>query len=79
MFRWAVFLLSAFALGDTLTLKNGRVISGTYLGGTTTAIRFLSADRVETIPITDIQRVSFDTLQEKARKGHRQLRVLSFG
>jgi hypothetical protein len=61
MFRWAVFLLSAFALGDTLTMKNGRVISGTYLGGTTTAIRFLSADRAETIPITDIQRVSFDT------------------
>jgi endonuclease YncB( thermonuclease family) len=48
MFRWAVFLLSVFALGDTLTLKDGRVISGTYLGGTTTAIRFLSADHVET-------------------------------
>lgn len=60
MFRWAVFLLSVFALGDTLTLKDGRVISGTYLGGTTTAIRFLSADRVEMIPISDIQRVSFD-------------------
>ena len=60
MFRWAVFLLSAFALGDTLTLKDGRVISGTYLGGTTAAIRFLSADRVETIPISDIRRVSFD-------------------
>jgi hypothetical protein len=29
MFRWAVFLLSVFALGDTLTLKDGRVISGT--------------------------------------------------
>ena len=60
MFRWAVFLLSVFALGDTLTLKDGRVISGTYLGGTTTAIRFLSADRVETVPISNIQRVSFD-------------------
>ncbi len=60
MFRWAVFLLSAFALGDTLTLKDGRVISGTYLGGTTTAIRFLSADRVQTVPISNIQRVSFD-------------------
>jgi hypothetical protein len=60
MFPWAVFLLSAFAPGDTLALKDGRVISGTYLDGTTTAIRFLSADRVETIPIHDIQRVSFD-------------------
>ena len=60
MFRWTVFMLSVFALGDTLTLKYRRVISGTYLGGTTTAIRFLSADRVETIPISDIQRVSFD-------------------
>jgi hypothetical protein len=57
MFRWAVFV---FVLRDTLTLKDGRVISGTYLGGTTTAIRFLSADRGETIPISDIQRVSFD-------------------
>lgn len=60
MFRWAVFLVCVFALGDTLTLKDGRVISGTYLGGTTTAIRFLSADRVETIPISNIQRINFD-------------------
>jgi hypothetical protein len=60
MSRWAVFLLSAFALGDTLTLKDGRVMSGTYLGGTPTAIRFLSADHVETIPIGKIQRVTFD-------------------
>src|SRR6266545_87856 len=61
MFRWAVFLISAFALGDTLTLKDGRVISGTYLGGTPTAIRFLSTDHVETIPISNIQRVTFDS------------------
>jgi hypothetical protein len=60
MFRWAVFLVSALALGDTLTLKDGRVMSGTYLGGTTTAIRFLSADRVETVPISYIQRIIFD-------------------
>jgi hypothetical protein len=60
MLRWTVFLISALALGDTLTFKDGRVISGTYLGGTTTAIRFLSADHVETIPISNIQRINFD-------------------
>ncbi len=60
MLRWTVFLISALALGDTLTLKDGRVISGTYLGGTTTAICFLSADWVETVSIGNIQRITFD-------------------
>jgi len=58
--RWALFLASVLAFADTLTLKNGRVISGSYPGGTTTAIRFAVGDQVQTIPTTDIERLTFD-------------------
>jgi hypothetical protein len=58
--RWALFLISVLAVADTLTLKDGRVISGTFMGGTSTAIRFVVGDRVETIPIANIERIAFD-------------------
>lgn len=54
-----LFLLSVSAFADSLTLKDGRVLSGTYLGGSTTAIRFLVGDRVESYTIASIDRVSF--------------------
>ena len=61
MKRWTLLvLLSALGFADTLTLKNGRVLSGSYLGGTTTVIRFAVGDRVETIPTSEIDRLTFN-------------------
>ena len=48
--RLVLFLLSVSAFADSLALKDGRVLSGTYLGGSTTAVRFLVGDRVVTLP-----------------------------
>jgi hypothetical protein len=62
MMRWALFLASVLTFADTLTLKNGRVISGSYLGGTTTTIRFAVGHQVQTIPTTDIDRLTFDNI-----------------
>lgn len=56
-------LLSLFAAamnGDTLTLKNGRVMNGTYLGGTAREIRMDMGDHVETIPVDRISMLQFD-------------------
>jgi hypothetical protein len=57
--RLVLFLLSVSALADSLTLKGGRVLSGTYLGGSTTAVPFLVGDRVETYSISAVDRISF--------------------
>ena len=58
------FLLSlltvALASGDTLTLKNGRIMNGTYLGGTARELRMDMGDHVETIPVERVATLQFD-------------------
>ncbi len=45
---------------DTLTLKNGDTVDGTFLGGDTRTIRFLdSSGGVETYSVADVANVSF--------------------
>lgn len=52
-----VFLASASA--DTLTLKNGRIVEGTYLGGTARDIRMEVGDRIETFGVDQISGLQF--------------------
>ena len=54
-------LLAAALNGDTLTLKNGRVMNGTYLGGTAREVRLDMGDHVETIPVERISTLQFDS------------------
>jgi len=46
---------------DTLTLKNGRILNGTYLGGTSREVRLDLGDHVETIPVESISTLLFDS------------------
>ncbi len=58
-----IALLSLLTLGlsaDTLTLKNGRVMNGTYLGGSAREVRMDMGDHVETIPVERIATLQFD-------------------
>jgi len=56
----AIALVVATAgFADTVTLKSGRVIHGTYLGGTARQLRVDTGDRVETLDVTDIVRIEF--------------------
>jgi hypothetical protein len=48
-----------FALADTLTLRDGRVVNGSYLGGDSRTIRFAGADRVETYSVEQISNITF--------------------
>ena len=52
-----VLVTAGFA--DTVTLRSGRVIHGTYLGGTARQLRVDTGDRVETLDVGDIVRIEF--------------------
>jgi len=52
-------LIACLALADTLVLKNGNTVTGTYLGGDARTIRMTVGDRVESYNVGDIASLSF--------------------
>jgi hypothetical protein len=58
---YAGIVLACASLGfaDTITLKNGSVINGTYLGGTARSIRVDDGTNVQTFDISEISRIDF--------------------
>jgi hypothetical protein len=44
---------------DTITLKNGSVINGTFLGGTARTVRVDVGDNIQTLDVGDISRIEF--------------------
>ena len=51
--------MAALAAADTLTLKSGRTVQGTYLGGDSRQIRMTVGDRVDTFAIADVEQIRF--------------------
>jgi len=51
--------VAATGFADTITLKNGQVINGTFLGGTARQVRVDLGDQVQTLEIADIARIDF--------------------
>jgi len=64
----AIAMLAALCSADTLTLRNGKVITGQYLGGDARHIRMAVGDRVDTFNVEDVGDLEFggDTHQEPA-------------
>ena len=58
---YAGIALACATLGfaDTVTLKSGRVINGTYLGGTARTVRVDDGVNVRTVDVNDIARIEF--------------------
>ncbi|MGA8580226.1 MAG: hypothetical protein WB579_16185 [Bryobacteraceae bacterium] len=54
-----VLALVTAASADVITLKSGRVINGTYLGGTAHQVKVEVAGTVETLDVADIYRIEF--------------------
>lgn len=52
-----VFCAAAYA--DVITLKNGRVVNGTYLGGDARTVKVAEGDQVETFQVSDVARIDF--------------------
>src|SRR5690242_12603816 len=51
--------VAATGWSDTVTLRNGRVIQGTYLGGTARQVRIDGGDQIQTLDVDDISRIEF--------------------
>src|SRR5262245_28787612 len=53
------FALATVSFADTITLKSGRVINGTYLGGTARQVRVEVGDQIQTLNVGEISRIEF--------------------
>ena len=54
-----VLVCATLGFADTITLKSGRVINGTYLGGTARTVRVDDGVNVRTVDVSDIARIEF--------------------
>ncbi len=57
----AIAAAATAAMADTLSLKNGQSLSGTYLGGSAREVRFDLGDHVQAFPIDQISNLQFDS------------------
>jgi hypothetical protein len=64
----AVFALACASTGfaDTLTLRSGQVVEGTYLGGTARTIKMEVGDAIRTFDVTDIATLQFTAAAAQA-------------
>src|SRR5690242_10461208 len=51
--------VAGIGLADTVTLRNGGVVKGTYLGGTARQVRIDSGDQIRTVDVDDISKIEF--------------------
>lgn len=57
---FSVFLLLAnTVMADTVFFRDGHTVNGSYVGGDARTIRVAVGDRVETIRVADVDRISF--------------------
>jgi hypothetical protein len=49
-------------LADSLTLRSGRMVNGSYLGGDSRQIRMAVGDRIENFSVADVVRLEFGSL-----------------
>lgn len=54
-----LWLLPCLLSADTILLKSGQVITGTWVGASNREVRIAVGDRVQTIAISDIARIDF--------------------
>ena len=59
--RIALSLIFACTLvADTLELRDGRIVKGTYLGGNSRQVRMEVGGQIETYNIQDTRQISFE-------------------
>ena len=58
-------LVMAAVAADTVTLKDGRVITGTYLGGSPREVKLTAGDQIQRLDVADIVRIQFGAASER--------------
>jgi hypothetical protein len=58
-------LVMAAMAADTVTLNDGRVITGIYLGGSPREVKLSAGDQVQTLDVADIVRIQFGAASER--------------
>jgi hypothetical protein len=54
-----LLFVASLGLADTVTLRDGRTVSGSYLGGDARSVRLAVGDRVDTFRIDEISTITF--------------------
>jgi len=53
------FVFASLGFADTIMMKDGSVIKGTFLGGTARQIRVDDGSGIQTLDVTDVKRIEF--------------------
>jgi hypothetical protein len=64
-FGISLTLMMAAMEGETVQLKDGRAITGTYVGGSPREVRIEVGDHIQFLDVADIVRIEFDTAPEQ--------------
>jgi hypothetical protein len=54
-----ILCLAGLGFADTITLRDGRIVNGSYLGGDSRTVRIATSDRVETFSVEQISTIAF--------------------
>src|ERR1700741_3278025 len=56
-----LLILATATFADTIYLKDGRIVAGAYLGGTSRQVRMEVSDRIESYDVSDVARIEFQS------------------
>src|SRR5579864_6135004 len=63
----AMVALGTLCFADTITLKNGGVIEGTYLGGDARRVKIAVGDRIDSYSVDELQSIQFGRGNARSR------------
>jgi hypothetical protein len=55
----ALLSIAGLACADALTLRDGRVVEGTYLGGDARQVRMSAGEKIETFDLSAVAKIEF--------------------
>ena len=66
-FGMSLTLVMAAMAADTVTLRDGRVLTGTYLGGSPREVSIEAADQIHRVDVAEIVRIEFGAVPESRK------------
>ncbi len=62
-----VVMVASLAFADKLTLRSGKVVEGTYLGGDARTVRMAVGDKIESFAVSDVWSLQFGASEPAAQ------------